>query len=62
MPVATYLKHKNLSLYMTVEFEGLTIHVAPALRQWASAVLVDAERFLFWRRFTVLTQHRHQPT
>ena len=62
MPVDTYLKRKNLSLYQTVEHEDLTIHVAPSLRQWASAVLVDAERFLFWKRFTVLTQHRHQPT
>jgi hypothetical protein len=62
VPVDTYLKGKNLSRYQTLEHDGLTVHVAPALRQWASAVLVDAERFLFWRRFTVLTQHRHQPT
>ena len=62
MPVDTYLKGKNLSRYHTVEHGDLTIHVAPALRQWASAVLVDAERFLFWRRFRVLTPHRHQPT
>ena len=62
MPVDTYLKRKNLSRYETLERADLTIHVAPALRQWASAVLVDAERFLLWRRFRVLTQHRHQPT
>ena len=62
MPVDTYLKRKNLSRYQTVQHEDLTIHVAPSLQQWASAVVVDAERFLFWKRFTVLTQHRHQPT
>ena len=63
MPVDTYLKGKNLTRYETVEHADLTVHVAPALQQWASAVRVDAERFLlFWRRFRVLTQHRHQPT
>ncbi len=62
MPVDTYLKGKNLSRYQTVEQDDLTIHVAPSLRQWATAVVVDAERFLFWRRFVVETQHRHQPT
>lgn len=63
MPVDTYLKGKNLSRYETVAHGDLTVHVAPALLQWASAVLVDAERFLFfWRRFTVLAEHRHQPT
>ena len=63
MPVDTYLKGKNLSRYQTVRHADLTVHVAPALQQWASGVRVDAERFLlFWRRFTVLTEHRHQPT
>ena len=63
MPVDTYLKGKNLTRYETVRQADLTVHVAPALLQWASAVLVDAERFLyFWRRFRVLTEHRHQPT
>ena len=63
MPVDTYLKGKNLTRYQTVRQADLTVHVAPALQQWASAVRVDAERFLlFWRRFTVLTEHRHQPT
>ena len=62
MPVDTYLKGKNLTRYEELELEGITVHVANALRQWASAVMVDAERFLFWRRFVVETAHRHQPT
>ena len=63
MPVDTYLKGKNLSRYESVRHGDLTVHVAPALLQWASAVLVDAERFLFfWRRFSVSAGHRHQPT
>lgn len=63
MPVDTYLKGKNLSRYETVRHHDLTVHVAPALLQWASAVRLDAERFLFfWRRFTVSADHRHQPT
>lgn len=62
MPVDTYLKRKNLSRYQTLEQNGVTIHVAQSLAQWAMAVRVDAERFLFWRKFIVDTQHRHQPT
>ena len=63
MPVDTYLKGKNLSRYLTARHGDLTVHVAPALQEWASAVRVDAERFLlFWRRFTVAADHRHQPT
>jgi hypothetical protein len=62
VPVDTYLKRKNLTKYRTVEHAGVTIHVAHALTQWATAVRVDAERFLFWRKFVVDTAHRHQPT
>ncbi len=63
MPVDTYLKGKNLTRYESVRHHDLTVHVAPALLQWASAVRVDAERVLFfWRRFTVAADHRHQPT
>ena len=62
VPVDTYVKRKNLSKYQTVEHEGVTIHVAQSLLQWAMAVRIDAERFLFWRKFVVDTQHRHQPT
>ncbi len=63
MPVDTYLKGKNLTRYESVRHHDLTVHIAPPLLQWASAVRVDAERFLFfWRRFTVAADHRHQPT
>lgn len=62
MPVDTYLKGKNLTRYQKVERGEVTIHVAPALTQWATAVHVDASRFLFWKRFEVDVAHRHQPT
>ena len=63
MPVDTYLKRKNLSRYRTEQHDGLTVHIAPALTQWAERVVVDAGRFLFfWKRFEVGVVHRHQPT
>ena len=62
MPVDTYLKGKNLAQYLTVEQEGLRVHIAPALAVWAERVTVDASRFLLWRRFEVEVAHRHQPT
>jgi hypothetical protein len=61
--VDTYLKRKNLSRYQQVEHEGLTVHLAPALLQWAEEVHVDAERSLFvFKRFLVDVAHRHRPT
>ena len=62
MPVDTYLKRKNLSRYRTLEIEGVRVHVASALDGWAERIDVDAERFLFWRRFVVDVTHRHRPT
>ena len=62
MPVDTYLRGKNLSKYQKFEFEGLEVHVALTLAQWAQSVIVDATRFLFWKRFDVAVDHRHQPT
>ena len=61
MSVDAWLRGKNLSRYETVRHGDLTVHVAPALRRQASAVLVDAGRFLFWRRFRVEAEHRHGP-
>lgn len=62
MSVDTYLKGKNTSRYNPVEQDGVRILVAPALTQWATAVHVDVNRFLFWRSFDVSAAHRHQPT
>ena len=62
MSVDTYLKGKNLSTYRTVEQDGVQVHVAPALLQWASSAVVDAQRGLVRERFAVGVDHKHQPT
>lgn len=62
MSVDTYLKGKNLKAYQTVERADVTIHIAPALVQWAMETTVDAERRLGKKRFAVRAEHRHQPT
>jgi len=38
------------------------VHVAPALLQWASSAVVDAQRGLVRERFAVGVDHKHQPT
>lgn len=63
MSVDTYLKGKNLTRYAHLDHDGLEVHIAPSLRVWADRVWVDAERaFLFWKRFLIDVEHRHQPT
>lgn len=62
MSVDTYLKGKNLSAYQTVEHEGVVVHVAPALLQWASAAIVGTKRSMLRERFAVGVDHKHQPT
>jgi len=60
--VDTYLKRKNLTKYQAQELDGVELLVTPVLAQWASRVEVDIDRFLFWRRFDVIADHRHRPT
>ena len=60
--VDTYLKGKNLSAYRTVEHEGVVVHVAPALMQWASSAVVATKRTVLRERFAVGVDHEHQPT
>ncbi len=62
MSVDTYLKGKNLSAYRTIEHQGVVVHVAPALLQWASSAVVDTRRSLLRERFSVGVDHKHQPT
>ncbi len=62
MPVGTHIKGRRLERYQRFETAGIEVLVAPALPQWAARIEVDASRFLFWQRFDVLTEHRHQPT
>ncbi len=62
MSVDTYLKGKNLAAYQTVEQADVTIHIAPALVQWAREATVDTVSRLGRRRFAVRAEHRHQPT
>lgn len=62
MPVDTFLKGKNLTRYMPLEIDGVRVLVAPALQTWAERLIVDASKFLFWRKFEVAVAHRHQPT
>lgn len=62
MSVDTYLKGKNLAKYQAAEVEGIELLVTPVLSQWASRVEVEVSRFLFWKRFDVLADHRHRPT
>ena len=62
MSVDTYLKGKNLSAYHKVEQDGVEIHVAPALLQWASSAVVDTRRGFLKDRFAVGVDHKHQPT
>lgn len=62
MSVDTYLKGKNLSAYQTVERDGVVVHVAPALLQWASSTVVGTKRGLVRERFAVGVDHKHQPT
>ncbi len=62
MSVDTYLKGKNLAKYHPTQVEGVELLVTPVLAQWASRVEVEVNRFLFWKRFDVLADHRHRPT
>ncbi len=62
MSVDTYLKGKNLEPYRTVTDGDITVHVAPALTQWARTTTIDAVRRLGRNRFAVRAEHRHQPT
>ncbi len=62
MSVDTYLKGKNIKPYATVEFEGLRVLVSPRLAAWAESVEVGLNRFLFWKSFDVIVEHRHVPT
>ena len=62
MPVGTHTKGRRLERYQRLETGGIGVLIALTLPQWASRIEVDATRFLFWRRFDVLTEHRHQPT
>jgi hypothetical protein len=60
--VDTYLKGKNTEPYEKVEIDGLRVLISPTLTQWAQRVEVELNRFLFWRSFDVLVEHRHAPT
>ncbi|MDA0351938.1 MAG: hypothetical protein O3A10_06975 [Chloroflexi bacterium] len=62
MSVDTYLNGKNLTKYQTVQVDGVELLVTPVLRQWASRVEVEVDRFLFWKRFDVIADHAHRPT
>jgi len=60
--VDTYLKNKNLGKYRAQDLDGIEVLVTPVLSQWASRVEVEVDRFLFWKRFDVFTDHRHRLT
>ena len=62
MSVDTYLKGKNLDAYQRIEQDGVEILVAPQLVQWAQHTRVDAKTGLLRERFSILVDHRHQPT
>jgi hypothetical protein len=62
VPVGTHIKGRRLERYQRMQTGDIEVLIAPALPQWASRIDVDAGRFLFWQRFDVEAQHRHQPT
>ncbi len=62
MSVDTYLKKKNLARYSRARLDDIEVLFTPLLAQWATRVEVDARNFLFWKRFDVWADHRHQPT
>ncbi len=62
MSVDTYLKGKNTKPYAAVELDGLRVLVSPRLTEWAQSVEVGVSKFLFWKSFDVIVEHRHAPT
>ena len=62
MSVDTYLKGKNIKPYAAVDLEGLRVLVSPRLAEWAETVEVGLSKFLFWKSFEVLVEHKHAPT
>ncbi|MEE8336990.1 MAG: hypothetical protein V3R95_02905 [Dehalococcoidia bacterium] len=62
MSVDTYLKGKNIKPYAALEIDGLRVLVSPRLAQWAESVEVGLNKFLLWKSFDVIVEHRHGPT
>ena len=59
MSVDTYLKGKDTSSYATVDHDGSSVLLSPAVVRWAGRVEVDTRRTLLGRRFAVRVEHRH---
>ena len=61
MSVDTYLKRKNVSTgYQVVQEGAVKILVSIGLARWAKTVYVDISRFLFWKRFLIEAEPRHE--
>lgn len=63
MSVDTYLKGKKMdNRYRRYKMDGVEILVANTLSSWAESVVVEAKRFLLWRRLKPMVMHKHRPT
>ena len=61
MSVNTYLKRKNVSAgYQVLQQGDVKILVSFGLARWAKSVYVDSGRFLFWRRFLIEAEPKHE--